>query len=218
MKYEILKGDYKTFLHPHTGSPVRVFRIWYIKTFTWINPFTDQEIIIHADSPGGFIQSQVNLDHNDTSAILNNAIVFGNATLSNSILRDTSSVFDSSNVTDSEIFGAARIFGKTRANLCIFRDTCNVGGILELEKCYIANSANIAGACKVTNTEMFNGSIIRGQSTVNSCSLYDVSEISGVSNVKNMILRGNTLVKNSNVYKDEINLRVFTVDGDLFPR
>jgi NDP-sugar pyrophosphorylase family protein len=221
MKYEILKNDHKTFLHPYTENPVRVFRIIYVSDVTWTNPFTDTEHTISAGTIGGFIASEVNLSHTDTSVILNNAIVFGNATLKDTFVRDSASVFDDCSVIESEVFGTSRIFGKTKAKNCIFRDTCNVGGMLDLERCYITNSANISGVCRIHDTSMYVGSIIRGQCNVYDCQLTDVSEICGISTIRNCRLSGRVFLKNANVqnqsFNETIQLSVTQKEGDLFP-
>lgn len=220
-KYEILKNDYKTFSHPHFDRPVRVFRIIYTKDFKWCNPFTDSVHEIRDGMIGGFVQSESNLSHDDTSVILNNAIVFGNGTLINSMLRDTSAVFDDAVIENSEVFGAAKIFAKTKAIHCLFRDNCNIGGILDLQRCYITNSAQISGVCKVYDTEMYIGSIIRGQCSVYDSKMTDVSEICGISTVRNCHLTGRAYLKNVNVqnqsFNENILLSITQKEGDLFP-
>lgn len=221
MKYEILENDYKTFFHPYTQSPVRVYRIIYVNTVKWENPFDGKIHTIIDGTIGGFIQQKTNLDQKDNSVILNNAIVFGNAKLSNAFVRDGACVFDDCNIEESEVFGYARVFGKTTAKNSIFRDNCNVGGMLTMERCYITNSSNVSGVCKIYDTSMYVGSIIRGQCNVYDCELTDVSEICGISTVRNCKLSGRAYLKNANVnnqiLNETITLDVVQQDGDLFP-
>jgi NDP-sugar pyrophosphorylase family protein len=221
MKYDILENDYRSFLHPHTEQPVRVYRVYYTEDFEWQNPFTDSIVYIKNGTIGGYIQSEINLSQTDNSIVLNTAVVFGNATITNTIVRDNATVFDNAAAEHCEIFGYSRIFGKTNAKYSIFRDHCNVGGILELEQCYISNSTQISGVCKLHSTEMYNGSVIRGQCTVRNSTLLDVSEISGVSTVINCKLSGRGILQNGKFVNQTVSERVILnsiiKDGDLFP-
>lgn len=221
MKYEILDSDYKTFFHPYTQTPVRVFRVIYVKDVSWVNPFDEKKHLIKEGTIGGFIAKESNLSQDDDSIILNNGIVFGNAKLKNSFVRDGACIFDDCLIEESEVFGYAKVFGKTLAKNCIFRDNCNIGGMLTMERDYITNSANISGACKIYDTSMYVGSIIRGQCNIYDCELTDVSEICGISTVRNCKLSGRAYLKNANVNNQTLNetitLDLIQQDGDLFP-
>lgn len=221
MKYEILRNDHRTFQHPHNNSIVKVHRIIYIKDFVWTSPITDRQVFIKSGDLGGFIQSQNNLSHDDTSVVQNNAFVFGSAVLKNTLIRDTAMMFDNAEIDQCEIFGNATIFGKLKAKDCIFRDKCNVGGLIDMQRCYVTNAAQISGIGKIFDTAMYGGSMITGQMNVYDCELTDVSEISGVSTVRNCRLSGRAVLKNAKFenqsFSETISLGITQQDGDLFP-
>lgn len=219
MKYTLLKNDWRDIKHPHKNERIRVYRLWYLETVSV--EVNGKVYTIEANSPGGFLQSTINMDDKNLSLVLNNSIVFGQAITRNCVIRDSAAIFDDAFLENCEVFGHAKIFGKTNAKRSLFRDNTNIGGVLHIEDSYFANSSNVSGICKIFNTKMHTGARISGQSEVDGCILHDTVEITGMSKIRNCILNERAFVKNevleNQSITETIELYAIKQKGDLFP-
>lgn len=113
MKYQLLRNNYENFIHPLTGLPIRLFRIIAMRDFEI--SIDEISIQIKEGDIGGLIQNEKNLSHDDSSWVMNQAKVFDNAILSNSIIRDESWIFGQSVLENTITTGKSFIYGKQKS-------------------------------------------------------------------------------------------------------
>lgn len=155
-------------------------------------------------SIGGYVESLDNIDDEtapcwidnrsrvfgnaiikDGSYISDNCIVYGDAVVSKSNLKNYVRIHGTSEVIDSELSGLSEIKGSPK-----------------IERCTISNSAMIFENPLVTDTHMDVGSCIRGNAHVIGSTLTHTSKIQGESIVYNCKLENQTVISEGE-WKDQ---------------
>ena len=205
MKYQILNNDSIQIKHPITGLPVKLFRIISLKDFmcrsgAMLNGDIGGVYGISNGMIGGYIQSEKNLPQDDDSWIGENARVFDNATLKNSVVIGDSRIFGNSIVEDSFIFDRVRIFGQAQLKSCTICDNVDVYDA-KIESSIIKNSSVVCGKSEVIDCRLSGGSRIC-DSFVKNSKLTDQSEIRKNSKVEGCHFSGRTVIINGTVLNE----------------
>lgn len=189
MKYKILKNDHLDIKHPVTKKPVRLYRIFALKSFT--SPAGE----VVDGNIGGYIQDESNLNQNDSSWLFNSAKIFDNALLVDSSLCDNAAAFQNAILQDS----IGRSYGQASGDCTVIESTFTSGTTV---KCARVERSKLFGSCRleknaeVIDSTISDGVIVTDFAKVIRCELRDTTLVKGQSIIENCHYSGHTLINN----------------------
>jgi len=187
MKYQLLKGNSENFKHPKTGLPVKLFRIIALKDFE------SKEGLIRENEVGGFIQSEKNLNQEDSSWVAQMAKVFDSVELVDSYISGDAKVFGASKISNSTINGTVRIYENAQVSDSFITDNVDIYGTAKISKSKMTNVTIACGKAELINSEMRDGTRISGNAKVKDSKLFEVAEVKGDGIIENCHLSGRTV-------------------------
>lgn len=150
---------------------------------------------IEVHSIGGYVQSIDNLDSDFPVWVDHRSRVFDNAKILNgSLITESCVIFGDAVVNASRLKNYARVHGKSEVSNSYLEGLCEVKGNVKLTRCQLSNSAMVFEDAVVENCILSTGTCIRGKSNVIDSMLTDASQIQGDSIVKNCKLSGRYVI------------------------
>jgi len=150
---------------------------------------------IEIHSIGGYVQSIDNLDPDVPVWVDHRSRVFDNAKILNgSLITESCVIFGDAVVNASRLKNYARVHGKSEVMNSYLEGLCEVKGNAKLNRCQLSNSAMIFEDAIVENSILSTGTCIRGKSQVSDSILNDASQIQGETVVKNCRLSGRYVI------------------------
>lgn len=144
---------------------------------------------------GGYVQSIENLDPDCPVWVDHRARVFDNAKILNgSLITESCVIFGDAVINASRLKNYSRVHGKSEVMYSYLEGLCEVKGNAKLTRCQLSNSAMIFEDAVVDNCVLTTGTCIRGKSFVKNSILNDASQIQGESTVENCKLSGRYVV------------------------
>lgn len=168
--------------------------------------------IVQMHNIGGYIQSIENLDPNTPVWVDHRARVFDDAKILNgSLITESCVVFGNAKVSASRLKNYSRVHGNCEVDNSHLEGLCEVKGNSKLIGCQLSNSAMIFEDAVVENSILSTGACIRGKSVVSNCILNDAAQIQGNSIVNNCKLSGRYVITegehNNQSYFEDYNLK-----------
>lgn len=150
---------------------------------------------IEVHSIGGYVQSIENLDSDTPVWVDHRSRVFDNSKILNgSLVTESCVIFGDAVVNASRLKNYARVHGKSEVINSYLEGLCEVKGNAKITRCQLSNSAMIFEDAVVENCILSTGTCIRGKSQVTDSILNDASQIQGESIVKNCKLSGRYVI------------------------
>lgn len=168
-KYELVKDGSES---TKTINGKTLYRIKALRDISYTNAMFGVERIIKAGDLGGYVESELNLSHDDSCWIADNACVYDNAIVSgnayvecDTTVSENAKIYGDAWVADSEVKGNALIY----------------------------ENAHIISTLVVNNAKIYGNAFISGQ-----CSVADNADISGETTIEgDVYIYGNAIIKDS---------------------
>lgn len=178
-----MRGEYLDITHPSTKRPVRLYRLLALKTFDAIHiadsDGNKQVVTVKEGDIGGWVQSDVNLSHDDNSWVFPTAYLFGDAILVNSSLRTDARVYDNAIVKDSVIHGKSWIGGTTTVENCEVRDNVTILGHARLRGSVCRGGARVWGHAEIVDSTLSDGVVVCDNARLTNCVVKDTVTVKG---------------------------------------
>lgn len=196
MKYKILKNDHIDIKHPKTKKPVRLYRILALKSFEC------KVGTVAEGSIGGFVADETNLNQNDSSWLFNQAKIFDNALLVDSVLLDNAVACQNAIIQDSVCRVQALVLGDVTISNSLVTNGATVDGSAIISDSKLFDSVRVWGSPKIERSVLHDGVVVRDHAQVTRCVLRDTVLIMGTSNIENCQYSGYISINNS-IHKNE---------------
>lgn len=200
MKYQILKNDFADVKHPTTGKMQRLYRIIAMQDI--LSPFHGT---ILNGTIGGFVQSEENLSMDDGSWVFHMAKVFDNAKITNNtVVYDLAIIYGQAVVSSSFVKDFVRIYSLATVNdsMCVGRSI--IRDRATVRQSTIANSALIEHEANVELSTVKDGAMVRDRASITHTTVQDTAEICGNSISHNCVYGGRYICDSGTHYNESL--------------
>ena len=204
-KFQLINADTKTIIHPNTGLPVKLFRIYALKTIQ------NGRIHIPEGSIGGYVRSEANLnnDPEDNSWVCHEGMVFDDAFVTNGgIVMQKAAAFGNAIVDHTMVQDHSRVYGSCKIYNSQLSGKTDVYGTSFLDFCNLYNSCKVSGNAKLKNCKLYHGAFVTDNSVLDNCELYDQSRVYGESNLINCKLSSAVLIRDQVLVNETISREI----------
>jgi ADP-glucose pyrophosphorylase len=179
--------------HPYTGKPVKLYRIYALKTFETIAG------TIVEGTVGGYIQNENNLPQEDTSWVSHSAKVFDEAILIDSVVNGDAKIFENAVIKETYVTDKARIYGNSKIIASEIYNNVDVYDHAIVQNSILKNSSEVAGQTRVIESELNDGCKVGGYAKVNKCKLKFAVQVTGNANLENCCYEGTFTVSDKRI-------------------
>jgi len=213
----LLDQDTVQLKHPTIQNKlIKLYRTIALKSFK----LTEFDITIEKGTVGGYVEGLHNFNELTPSWVHHRCRVFDNAKISHgSYLTDSCVVFGNAEIRASRLKDHARVSENAIVVESTLEKLSDVKGNATLLQCRTTNSTMVFDNANLQRTSLEMGSCARGDVIALDCKLYDTTQIGGTAKLVNCVLKNDAKVfdgeYNDTTFDEETELVYETFRGNL---